>query len=731
MSFVEGRLLREGEQVPRLFSSPAGPPNNGVRQTLAMLWRRKHIVVLSVLVVMGWTWFGLGQLTPRYTTSAFLLINPDSTPQFDIGSVFGGGGLDDGGLQTEIEIIRSNEVLQKVVDRIGSVVIGGHLLPPRSALALAEPWLSRFVSGAASTSEIVPAAGPQLLAGRIRRGLRISTQGRSRVVKITFESSQPEFAAAVVNTVTDVYVAEALRSKQANTRHVNRWLDAQIGELRGELSAAELATQDFRRRAGLVEGRGALLATEELSETKSQLVRVQAGRVEAEARLRRLEQLLDSPNEVDSMLEVLASPQIQDLRRQEGRLQGEVAELSSDYRESHPRMQRLHAELAELQVRIDEEIDRIVASVRNEAAIARGREEVVRRTVEEQAATIARLSESEIRLRELVREASVTGALLEEFLSRRKGVDSQLGLQRADARVITPAVVPVAPSFPRESEMLVAAFMASLLLGLFLAFWRDQLDHGMRTADDIETQTGMVTIGLLPHLRGGAKGRVPERRVLDGPTPRFKEAIQTIQTNIALCHLQHSPRTVLVTSARRREGRSSLVVALASASANDGHRVAVVDCDLRRPRLGHVFGTANGVGLADYLTGQAPIDEIMRRDPATGIDFIAAGNVTANPAALLQSETMQRLLDALSRTHSLVLIDSPPVLQVPDARVLGQMVDTTVFVVRWGRASGEVVSVALKQLVEVGADVAGVVLSMVDMREHDRRSPIKALLPQT
>ncbi len=734
MSLVDGRLLRDGEQVPRLFSPLGRPAETGARQAIGVLWRRKHIVALSLLVGMSWSWLGISQLTPRYSAAAFLLIDPDTTAQFDIiGSVFPGAGLDFVGLQTEIEIIRSNEVLQKAVERLGPELALGQLPPRRTSRAVLGPLLDRLPSELAIMPAARPTAARELPAviGRLRGGLRITSQGRSRVVKVAFEGADPDFVARAVNTVTDVYVTETLKTKLENTRLVTRWLDDQIADLRLDLGAAEHAAQDFRHRAGLVGGRGRLLATEELSEIKTLLVRAQAERLGVEARLRRLEQLLDEPTEVDSMLEVLDSRVVQDLRRQEARIEGEFAELSSEYCATHPRMVRLQAELAELQARIADEINRIIASMRNEAAIARQREEAVRQTLDDQAAKVARLSESGIRLRELEREATAAGTLLEEFLARRKGAGGQLTLQRPDARVITRAAVPLAPSFPRTAEMMVSAFVASLLLGLFLAFWREQLDYGVRTADEIEDRTGMVTIGLIPQLHGGAKVGIPERRVLDAPTPGFNEAIQTIQTNVALCHLQHSPRTVLVTSAKRKEGRSSIVMALARASAADGHRVAVVDCDLRRPRLGTVFGITGGVGLVDYLLGKATLDKIVRRDPTSGINFIAAGGPTPNPAALLQSDAMQELLTGLARDHTLVLIDSPPVLQVPDARVLGQLVDTTVFVVRWGRVSGEAVSAALKQLVEVGADVAGVVLSMVDMREHDRRSPVKALLPQT
>jgi polysaccharide biosynthesis transport protein len=266
-------------------------------------------------------------------------------------------------------------------------------------------------------------------------------------------------------------------------------------------------------------------------------------------------------------------------------------------------------------------------------------------------------------------------------------------------------------------------FAASLVLGVFLVFVVERWDsgYGFRSADEIQSALGLQALALVPDLsRRKINGASAEDYVVQKPNSSYAEALQRIRTSLFLADGERTPKTVLVTSSVPLEGKSAIAVSLARQSARSGLKVILVDADLRRPRLHEVLGLANQNGLSEVLTGRVSPEAAIKHDERSGLDFLPAGVGVVSPPDLFRSSTMRILLEEMGAYYDLVILDSPPVGAVSDGLTLSGIVDKSLYVIRWEQTPRNVVLAGMRQMFEAGADIAGVVLSRVDLKKHAR-----------
>jgi capsular exopolysaccharide synthesis family protein len=267
------------------------------------------------------------------------------------------------------------------------------------------------------------------------------------------------------------------------------------------------------------------------------------------------------------------------------------------------------------------------------------------------------------------------------------------------------------------------ALVASLVLGTLLVFVVERWDsgYGFRSADEIQSALGLRALALVPDLsRRETNGASAEDYIVQKPNSSYAEALQRIRTSLFLADGERPPKTVLVTSSLPLEGKSAIAVSLARQSARSGLKVILVDADLRRPRLHEVLGLANQNGLSEVLTGRVSPEAAIKHDERSGLDFLPAGVGVVSPPDLLRTSTMRILLEEMGAYYDLVILDSPPVGAVSDGLTLAGIVDKSIYVVRWEQTARNVVLAGMRQMFEAGADIAGVVLSRVDVKKHAR-----------
>lgn len=735
-----------------------------LQEHLQSLWRQKKIIFSIVAVIMALAFVVLSSLTPRYTASSLVEINPRQSQLVDFSSVLSGLPADDVTIQTEIKIIQSRKIARRTIEQL-DLNRNPEFNPLLRADGLVESWrksLAAWLTDVATEPQADQGDDPATksdepdgmfdrfvlyLAGVVSpkkqdsdadddrvtqeleqvvdtflKRLTADAERRSRVVRISFESSNPKTAAAVANAVADFYIVAQLEAKFEATKRAMTWLNDRVEQLREEVVVKERAIEEYRARSGLLQGgRDATLTSEQVSELNTQHVLELARLAEARARLRQANSLLESPGGIETSVDVLQSQLIRDLRKSESELERQIAELSEEYGDRHPTLINARAELRDLRSKIQLEVDRIIQGLRNEVAIAQARASSLSNSLEGVKSEVAQLNQAEVDLRALERDASAARTLLETLLQRTKETASQETFQQADADVVSYAAKPGEPSFPQKGLVLFLTFVGALALAAPFAIVLEKMDLGFRSTEQISRHLKVKALGLLPRVSKLASvGKAPHEYILANPKSAFAEGIRTLYTNILLTDVAKRPKVILITSALPREGKTSVSLSLARLMAMVGHRVIIVDCDLRKPSVHKELGLEPGVGLVDCLTSGTRFEDVIEEDEVSGVHVMRAGTPIRNSPEQLDSVQMQKLLRTLSRKYDLVVLDSAPLLAVSDTLFVSRLADKTVFLVRWAQTGRAAATLALKQILAAQADVAGVMLTMVDIKANAR-----------
>jgi len=738
------------EEIVGPVASQAPKHEFDLSQFFAILLRNKMLIIGVIIIGTLLSIFMVQRMTPLYVAHTSLVLQRsqinDGGRSTD--AVVQGLNVDFYTNETEAEIIRSRSLALKVVEQLD--LVNSPLYNP----LLNEPKIGLMGSlkkalGIASFKEIIPeswraslgmaddenaVARPVLTAAQKEQqlreylvdvflaGLSVEAGGTSLVIDLSYISKDPEMAALATNTVADIYILEQLNAKYEATERANRWLADRVGELRLRVEASSRNLESFRRRAGLVNIGDTTLYAQQLAELNSQLIQSRTVLAEAEARYNQVQRLLETPGRLDSAAAVLESPLIQRLREQESELTRNIAELETQYRDAHPKMMLARSELEDLQKKINQEVNKIAINLGNELEITEIRQEKLAAEVENLQSKVGEQNEAEVKLNELSSVAQADRELYETVFARFKQVDTQQQqIIEPDARVISYATTPHSPSRPRKGLIIAAGLILSGLIGFLLAFIREQLESGFRTIEQVEEVTGIPAMAMLPHIPGASKlGKAPYDLVVDKPTSSYSEAMRTLRTALLLPDVDRPPRTISITSSVPSEGKTTISLSLARAAAKSGQKVLIIDCDLGKPSLHKALQVPNTQGIVDYLSHEKELEDIIEIDFKSEAHFILAGPTVSNATDVLAPNLMSELLEALAETYDLVVLDTPPVLAVSDTLVIGCEVDKTIFVVEWNKTKRSVAQNALKQIVASGADVAGFVLSQVDIKKYER-----------
>lgn len=728
----------------RLIGSSAGrsAEQRGDELDLRELWRailrRKFVLLATIIAITGTTYAFISQQTPMYTAQALIQITTRDAQIIQVAGVIDELIADPATIQSEIQFLTSPAFLRRMVEQLDLMEdpeFNGALREDAgqpSVLELLNPmryipesWLAAIT---VERESAVPAIDPAMLqlnrvVGTFGSRLLIEPVGMSYIVALSFMAEDPAKAAMIANAMADEYLVSQVEAKFQAAERATDWLSKRIQELRGEVLEAEAKIVEYRSRNNLVDTDDSNPVTLQFFQLNSQVALAQAERAGAEARLGQARAMLNTEGGVQAAALVLNSVVMADLRSQELQLTRKISELSSEMGERHPQMVTTRGELANVQAKMQDEVQRIISDLSNEVAVALARERELQNGMASLQGDAANLELAEVELRDLTMQADANRQLFATFLTRFHEIIEQQELQEADARVMSAASVPVAPSHPQIQLVTMIGFAASLVLGVLLVFVVERWDsgYGFRSADEIQSTLGLRALALVPDLsRRETNGASAEDYIVQKPNSSYAEALQRIRTSLFLADGERPPKTVLVTSSVPLEGKSAIAASLARQSARSGLKVILVDADLRRPRLHEVLGLANQNGLSEVLTGRVSPEAAIKHDERSGLDFLPAGVGVVSPPDLFRSSTMRILLEEMGAYYDLVIIDSPPVGAVSDGLTLSGIVDKSLYVIRWEQTPRNVVLAGMRQMFEAGADIAGVVLSRVDVKKHAR-----------
>ncbi len=704
---------------------------------LRKLWRRKVLILSTTMVLTVVAGIAVSRLTPLYSAESLLLLEAEQNSVVDIQAVISGLPSDAATIESEIEVLKSRGLAKKVVQRMSLAQI------PEFNLALQPPtwkqnlknWVNTNIVepyaplvGLDMTAEMdIPQQDPASTFDEVDvvdmylDRLTVKEVGRSRAIRLSFISEDPDLAASVVNTAAELYIVERLEGKFEATRKVMEWLNTRMADLRSDVEAKERAVEEFRQENNLLQGKkGEVLIGQEASELNTALTKARTERAAAEAQLAQIKRLM-ATGQAASADVVLQSSLIQRLREDEARLEAQISEYSTRYAKNHPTMRNAVAQLEDVKRSIDREINKVAKALENQAVVARSNEAALQSRVRTLKTEIAQSNTADIQIRSLEQEAVAARDLLDTFLARFIATSAQQDIvsQTPDARIVSYADVPDEPSFPSVKPILFMAMLSAMSIGIALAFVLEMMDTSFRSSEDIETETGARVLGHVPLLtKWGARRKGLAHHVLKYPNSIATESIRRLYTGIMLSQGEAPTNRILFTSAQPGEGKTSVSMALARIQAMSGDKTLLIDADIRQAKIHQVLGLKNGPGLTDYLTDLASLEQIVQQDKKTPLHVITAGKTAvSNPQAAFSSDRMKSLLDMASQAYDIVIVDSPPVSAVSDAVMLGRLT-MAVFVIRWGGAPRDVVVTAMRQLMESGCHLVGTVLSQVDPKRH-------------
>jgi len=698
---------------PSAKNQESAAPINEVRKTVLFAQRNLKLisgVTLGIMILA----LGLSLVLPsRYVGEAVVMLDPRKTSATNMEAVLSSLPSESAAVRSEIDIIRSRSVVDRVIDQMD--LLNDPKMNP--SLSGANWFWRLFTRDTPQNKERQQREDREYIATRLLNHLDVKNDGRSYSIKIQFHSTDPERAAEFTNAFADQYLVDQLEVKFDISKRIDEWLSKRMGELRDKVKIAEEAVERFKTEHNLVDVGDETLTQEQLSELDAQLFEARAGLSQAEARLNSVKGVTGV--ELENSPAVIASPLIQQLKQQEAEVRRKEADLATRYGDRHPLMIDVRNELHSIEDKINEEIAKIIAGISNDHDIAQSKVDSLQDQLNKLKSDAGQGNQDMVTLRQLQRESTADRALYESFLNRFKEVAAQQDLKLSDSRIISRATPPLKPYFPNIYIFVICGALLGTALGFLIALLLEFLDRGLRSLSVAEQLYGVSGLGIVP-LADVVDGQLPTDYLLEKPLSVYAESIRSIRASIHFSNVDNPPKSIVITSSFPNEGKTVFSISLARLMAKSGNKVILIDADLRRPRLCSMLSLdKTKPTLASVLAGDATLAEAIQKD-VSGADVLISRATAPNPQDLLVSHQMEKLLATLRAQYDMVVIDTPPIMAVTDAALIGQKADTTVYVARWASTPREVIGEGLKHLAKYNIKLAGLVLSQVDLQDHKR-----------
>jgi succinoglycan biosynthesis transport protein ExoP len=492
---------------------------------------------------------------------------------------------------------------------------------------------------------------------------------KSRVIAIEFQSSDPELAASVVNSVADNYIAIQQGARQDQTRAASKWLSGEIDGMRKRVAEAEAKVEEFRARTNLFIGtNNTTLSSQTLGESNRDLAAARSQKAELESKARFIRDLLKRGATLESA-DVINSERIRQLNQQRVTLKAQLAEQSSTLLDNHPRIKELRAQIGDLDKTIRDEAAVLARSLENDASIAGARVDQLQRGMDQLKQQASSTNGQDIELRALEREAKAQRDLLESYLAKYREASARDSLDAtpSDVRVISRAIASNVPAFPKKLPIIMIATLVTMFLAMSLVVTGDLLRGGEQVAvakkpgrpTRPERARGLSLFNLLrPRAKAAPAAAEPVMAAKAPIEPASKAGVIPVgNLAIALRRVGEAGRRITVVGVARNVGTTYTALGLSRALVQQGARVVLVDLALESPNLAVLSTDPDAPGIADLVRGTASFGQIVTRDRFSRVHLVAAGRLDGIDASMLSSSRLAMTLEALARTYDHVIVD--------------------------------------------------------------------------
>lgn len=647
--------------------------------------------------------------TPRFEAASRVIIEPRTQTVLPTEDVMSGlPQRDVNVVDTEVEALYSVELAKRVV---------------RDLDLMNDPEFQRLVDGKPDLERT---------ANAVIGNLSVRRAGETYLIDIVTESVDAKKAAKLADSYAINYIALQKATKRAATQQANDLLAERIDEMAAEVEEAERQVQQYRIANGLMSVNGATLAEQSIAEIDNELARARASEREA---LGRLASARSSGVRVDAA----QTPALQTLRASLASAEQDLREAQQTYGPQHPRYQTSQARVDELRKAVAAETDRARA-----ALSAERQQEIDRLTAEAAAAAqrraslsgsvggtrgaLASTNKAQVQLNKLMRDAQAVRATYEAYLNRYQETTTKLGTEQADARIVSQATIPPSPTKPSLKMNLALGGLMGVALALAAIVGFATLDSKLNTPAEIERMFDVDSLPSLPTLESTlerdenvAEAGEPEDYILEHPQSIFAEQYRNLRAALLRSKTDERIRVVAMTSSLPNEGKTTSSICLARLAAVSDIRTIIVDCDLRHRSLNRLVPDNPDKGLVEFLKGDATLEQVIWHDEASGMDILPISTARHSKSDYIGSEKMRQLIADLRERYEFVVLDTPPVLPLADTRLIAGWADAVAVMCRWRSTPRRALESTLEILADADAKIAGVGLSMVDLRKQSRQ----------
>lgn len=677
-----------------------------------ILARRRWAIITVTCVVVTLVAIISFKMHPVFQATSRIEIDAEMPQIHSLDDLYRSLPSGDDFLQTQVDVLKSDNLGWETIEQTGLAAI---------------PEFKRGLAGA-STQQNWLAIRTELLRA-YRKHLHVEQMSNSRMVEVKFESRDPELAARVVNALVHNYLKYNFQKDYDATRQASGWMEQRLDELKARVESSQQALVDYERRNAIVsvDGKGNVVQ-QRLAALTQELAAAQGDRMKKQS----IYQMARS----DQSQLAFAAEDLLLARLQEkyAGMRAQYVEALDQYGPKFPKVVRLRDQAKEISGFIDEERKRDFEQIAGAYQAALTRETLLSQAVARQKAAVGELNQLLIQQNLLKEQFETNKQLYERLLEHLRDATVSAGLKATNIHVVDAALAPTRPVRPRKLLYIMAALFAGLTAGVILAFAEEALDNSISGIEEVERLTAAPTLALIPAARPrrqrdyllSSNGR--RKHNLNGavalsvarePDSLVAESYRNLRTAILLSTAPRPPQVILITSTQPLEGKTSTSLNLALALAQGSTRTLIIDADLRKQGAGAALKMNGAEGLSGILTGAHPLEGTLRTsDAAPGLSVLSSGPRPPNPAELLSSAAMERLLGELRRQFDYLILDSPPLLPVTDATALSAFVDGVVLVVECGVTDRGALQRAHRMLENAGARILGTVLNKIEPN-HD------------
>jgi len=693
-----------------------------------VLSERRGVVIACLVLVVASTALFTFLAHPEYQATTTIQIERHAPESLSFGEGMSTDYYDyQDFYQTQYKVLQSRTVLRLAAERLDLANRPEYASRKGSPIRRLINWGLDRISGADASA---PADPWRRLIRFMEDRLSVVPVRNSKLVKLTFVDRDRKLCADAANAVAEAYEQFNTDARFTTTSQAREFLTKQVARMQSEIAAQERTLQEYGTKKEIL----ALSdGTQDISQKA--LGDMNTKYVEARGRLAVAQARYDavSNGSAESLPEVLSSPLITDLKKQYAEVERRHSQIAERFKPDWPPLMQLQEELDGARERLKIETEAIARQVRSvaKADLAKTSTEVdnLSRQVTAQKGEVQRVGRDAIEYASLKGEIENKRKMLNDLLTRQSEAETSSALKDSRAtnmRIVDRAEVPRAPFKPDKPLNLLLSLVFGLGLGAGAALLLNYLDNTVKNEIDIQRYAGVPALGFVPlyaplhavgHDEGGAS---PSQYAADiachaDARSSFAESFKSLRTAFLLASPERAPRHVVVTSCEPLDGKSTVTTNLAIALTQLGRRVVIVDADLRRPRVHKVFRLPNQTGLSSFLSGNAAMSDVLQESSIPGLHVVTSGPVPPNPSELLASKAMEAFLERLEEAGAFehVFFDSPPLLQMADAVLLANRLDSTILVAREGRTTHQSLASGVKRLRQSRARILGAVLNAV------------------